>query len=119
MSPPDLAVGRTVRRACGTTVRHATVRSVSEGEPRPADEPPRDPNREERLAHLWVLESLDRINRAAQAACDLEQMMRDVLDTTLDVFDCDRAQLLYPCDPRTPSWRATMCGRGRNGPAHC
>jgi PAS domain S-box-containing protein len=63
---------------------------------------------EERAAHLWFLESMDRINRAMQGTNDLERMMSDVLDAALEVFDCDRAWLLYPCDPEAPSWRAVM-----------
>jgi len=63
---------------------------------------------EERAAHLWFLESMDRINRAMQGTNDLEQMMSDVLDAVLEVFACDRAWLIYPCDPEAPSWRAVM-----------
>jgi PAS domain S-box-containing protein len=63
---------------------------------------------EERRAHVWFLESMDRINRAMQGTADLERMMRDVLDELLEVFACDRAWLVYPCDPHAPSWRAVM-----------
>ena len=63
---------------------------------------------EERRAHLWFLESMDRINRAMQRTNDLERMMSDVLDAVLEIFACDRAWLLYPCDPEAPSWRAVM-----------
>src|SRR5262249_57472815 len=54
---------------------------------------------EERQAHLWFLESMDQVNRAIQGTNDLEQMMSDVLDAALSIFDCDRAWLVYPCDP--------------------
>jgi signal transduction histidine kinase len=50
-------------------------------------------------ARRWFVESLDRVNRAIQGTNDLEQMMTDVLDATLSIFDCDRAWLVYPCDP--------------------
>jgi len=63
---------------------------------------------EERAAHLWFLESMDRINRAMQGTNDLERMMSDVLDAVLEVFACDRAWLVYPCDPQAPCWRAVM-----------
>lgn len=63
---------------------------------------------EERAGHLWFLESMDRINRAMQGTNDLEQMMSDVLDAVLEVFGCDRAWLIYPCDPEAPVWRAVM-----------
>jgi C4-dicarboxylate-specific signal transduction histidine kinase len=51
----------------------------------------------------WFLESMDRVNRAIQSTNDLGQMMSDVLDATLAIFECDRAWLLYPCDPEAPS----------------
>ena len=47
----------------------------------------------ERQAHLWFLESLDRINRAMQGTQDLEQMLGDVLDAVLAIFACDRVTL--------------------------
>jgi PAS domain S-box-containing protein len=59
-------------------------------------------------AHLWFLESMDRINRAMQGTNDVERMMSDVLNAVLEVFACDRAWLLYPCDPHTASWRVVM-----------
>ena len=63
---------------------------------------------DERRAHLWFLESMDRINRAIQGTSDLERMMSEVLDAVLEVFACDRAWLIYPCDPHAPSWRVVM-----------
>jgi PAS domain S-box-containing protein len=62
---------------------------------------------EERRAHLWFFESMDRINRAIQGTNDLEQMS-DVLDEVLSVMDCDRAWLVYPCDPEVKSWEVAM-----------
>lgn len=63
---------------------------------------------EERQAHLWFLESLDQVNRAIQGADDLKQMMGDVLDAVLSIFACDRAWLVYPCDPEAASWHVPM-----------
>jgi PAS domain S-box-containing protein len=54
------------------------------------------------------LESMDKVNRAIQGTNDLEQMTSDVLDAVLSIFACDRAWLVYPCDPQAPSWRAAM-----------
>ena len=62
----------------------------------------------ERLTNLHFFESMDRANRAIQGANDLEQMMSDVLDVVLSGFDCDRAFLMYPCDPEAKSWRIPM-----------
>src|SRR5215470_19553356 len=63
---------------------------------------------EERQAHLWFLESMDQVNRAIQGTNDLEQMMSDVLDAALAIFNCDRAWLVYPCDLEATSWRVPM-----------
>ena len=73
--------------------RHITERKLAEAEHR---------------AHVWFLESMDRINRAMQGTNDLERMMSDVLDAVLEIFGSDRAWLLYPCDPDAPSWRVVM-----------
>jgi PAS domain S-box-containing protein len=58
----------------------------------------------DRQSHLWFYESLDRINLAIHRSEDLDQMMGDVLESVLAVFDCDRAALVHPCDPNTASW---------------
>ncbi|MFH2066499.1 MAG: PAS domain S-box protein [Pseudomonadota bacterium] len=63
---------------------------------------------QERSATIRFFESMDQINRAIQAANDLEQMMSDVLDVVLLIFNCDRAFLLYPCDPDAPEWWVPM-----------
>ncbi|MCB9099985.1 MAG: PAS domain S-box protein [Anaerolineales bacterium] len=62
----------------------------------------------ERQAHLHFFESMDQINRAMQGTNNLEQMMSDVLDVVLAIFDCDRASLVYPCEPEAVSWRVPM-----------
>ncbi|HXJ22487.1 MAG TPA: PAS domain S-box protein [Polyangia bacterium] len=58
--------------------------------------------------HIWFLESLDRLNRAMQGTNDVELLMSSVLDVALEIFACDRAWLVYPCDPEAPSWRPVM-----------
>ncbi|NCO61400.1 MAG: hypothetical protein COX16_09295 [Deltaproteobacteria bacterium CG23_combo_of_CG06-09_8_20_14_all_51_20] len=70
---------------------------------------------QERLAHLRFLESMDRINRAIQGTNNLEQMMSDVLDVVLSIFECDRAFLMYPCDPGATAWRVP---KERNKPEY-
>ncbi len=63
---------------------------------------------EERRTNLWISESLDRVNRAIQGTQDLGQMMSDVLDAALAIFECDRAFLLHPCDPEAAAYRVPM-----------
>jgi len=62
----------------------------------------------ERRAHVWFLESIERVNRAMQGKNDVEEMMAEVLEAVLEVFASDRAWLLYPCDPDAPCWRPIM-----------
>jgi PAS domain S-box-containing protein len=63
---------------------------------------------EEHQAQLWFLESMDGIDRAIQGTSDLERMMSDVLDVALVTFTCDRAWLVYPCDPEADSHRVRI-----------
>jgi signal transduction histidine kinase len=63
---------------------------------------------EERRAQLWFFESMDGINRAMQGTSDLEEMMGAVLDVVLSIFQCDRAWLIYPCDPEVGTHRVRM-----------
>jgi signal transduction histidine kinase len=53
----------------------------------------------EQQAQMRSLESLDQIDRAIQGSSDLDDMMGDVLEIVLASFGCDRAWLVYPCDP--------------------
>lgn len=62
----------------------------------------------EREAQAHFYESLDRVNRAMQAAPDLTTMMSDTLDAMLAIFHCDRAFLLFPCDPDATTWQVPM-----------
>ncbi|MDP2722141.1 MAG: PAS domain S-box protein [Bacteroidales bacterium] len=63
---------------------------------------------QERLHHLRFFECLDQINRAIQGSNNYEQMMSDVLDVVLSAFNCDRAFLMYPCDPKAAFWKIPM-----------
>ena len=63
---------------------------------------------EKLLADLNFFENIDTVNRAFQGTTDFEQMLSDVLDVVLTIFDCDRASLVFPCDPDATSWRALM-----------
>lgn len=62
----------------------------------------------ELVGHLAFLENMEKIDRVCQKTTDLEQMMDNVLRTVLSVFDCDRAALVYPCDPDAPTWKVPI-----------
>lgn len=54
--------------------------------------------------HLRLLESMNAVNDIIQGSTELPQMLRAVLSFVKSALDCDRAFLLYPCDPYAPSW---------------
>lgn len=63
---------------------------------------------EEQLEHLWFFKCMDRINHAMLGTNNLDQMMNDVLNMALSIFDCERTWLIYPCDPDAPSFLVSM-----------
>jgi len=63
---------------------------------------------EQRLSYLRFLESLDKIERSRSTVESLEETMGSLLDATLSIFGCDRAWLMYPCDPEAASCKVTM-----------
>src|SRR5580700_8965235 len=76
-------------------------RSVAEGGR--TDELPQD--------RLWFLEGMDRVNQAIQDTEDLQQTTH-VLDAVLSIFGCDRAWIVYPCDPDSQTCRTVAdCAR--------
>jgi two-component system repressor protein LuxO len=54
--------------------------------------------------YVYHLESLAALGKATNEADNVNQMMDNAMKVTLSVFNCDRAWLLYPCDPNAPSW---------------
>jgi len=66
---------------------------------------------EVRQDRFWFLESMDRVNRTIQDTDDFEQMSH-VLDAVLSVFACDRAWIVYPCDPESRTWRTVAARTG-------
>ena len=56
--------------------------------------------------------ALQRINRFAADAGSQDELLSGMLDLVLDIFQCDRVWLLYPCDPDAPSWQVERaCAR--------
>ncbi|MFH0734679.1 MAG: PAS domain S-box protein [bacterium] len=53
----------------------------------------------ERIEHLAFLKNMDKINQVIQGTRDFEEMMNSVLEVVLNIYDCDRVFLVYPCDP--------------------
>jgi len=59
-------------------------------------------------AHIRFLQAMDLVNNAIAQADDLDEMLASVLQTLLDIFRCDRAWLVYPCDPDSDYWEVKM-----------
>ncbi|MCK5878030.1 MAG: PAS domain-containing protein [Candidatus Marithrix sp.] len=54
-------------------------------------------------SHVHHLSSLDALVKTINEAQDMDQMMENAMNITLSIFKCDRAWLLYPCDPNVAS----------------
>ncbi len=63
---------------------------------------------EERKAHIRFLESLERVDQAIKQEVNVEKMLRNIVETVFSIFDCDRAWLVYPCDPDALSFRVPV-----------
>ena len=55
----------------------------------------------EELRQLHLFQAMDRVDRAIRGADDLDQMMKDALEAVRSILHCDRAWLMYPCDPQS------------------
>ncbi len=63
------------------------------------------------LRQLNVMERITQINLSAD---NFDDVLRKLLQMVMEIFDSDRASLLYPCDPDAPSWGVPMeCTRAQ------
>lgn len=53
-------------------------------------------------------QNMDRISRAISRASDVDSMIGEAVKEILEIFEVDRAWLVYPCDPEAPSWRVPV-----------
>jgi PAS domain S-box-containing protein len=58
--------------------------------------------------HFEFLKNLNLVDEALRKSATVDQMMSDVLQIVLELFDADRAWLLYPCDPNAEQWSIPM-----------
>ena len=58
--------------------------------------------------HMHFLNAMERISRITLSTDSIDIMLKNVLSEMLEIFDCDRAWLLYPCDPDAPCWNVPM-----------
>ncbi len=59
----------------------------------------------QRKAYLNFLKNINQVNKIIQKSNNVNQMLWDVLKTSLSIFKCDRIWLLYPCDPDAPTFK--------------
>ena len=62
----------------------------------------------EHIAYLSFLQNLERIDHVIRRAGSHEDMMKDVMESVMEMFACDRSWLLYPCDPQAPSFKVPV-----------
>ena len=60
---------------------------------------------QENTAQKKILKHLNTINDWISQSENIDNMLDLVLEELLNIFDCDRAWLLFPCDPHTLSWK--------------
>lgn len=59
-------------------------------------------------SHPPFFSAMEQINDIIGQATDIDEMLSNVQDAMLDIFHCDRAWLLYPCDPQAASFCIEM-----------
>lgn len=57
---------------------------------------------------LYQLEQLESLNQVIHNETHLEAGLQKILETVKNIFQSDRAWLLYPCDPEAESWHVPM-----------
>ena len=55
-------------------------------------------------ADLRFLDAMERVELTLRRTDDFDTMLENALDEILAIFSCDRAWLLYPCDPDAEAW---------------
>ena len=59
-------------------------------------------------SYLTFLENLELVEKIIRETHNIDLMLKKVLDQVLNIYDCDRAWLLYPCNPKAPTFRVPM-----------
>lgn len=67
---------------------------------------------------LRYLESISLIDQTIRGTTDLKEMMDSLMAVIRDIFQCDQAWLLHPCDPKASSWRVPFRSVNPKHPIH-
>lgn len=60
------------------------------------------------MQRLRVLDVLDRVTQINLSKDGMEDALNGILEYVLEVFNADRAWLLYPCNPDAQSWKIPL-----------
>ncbi|MCP3875381.1 MAG: PAS domain S-box protein [Desulfobacteraceae bacterium] len=58
--------------------------------------------------HIKFLKSLGTIDKVIHQSTNLNTMLQNIAETIMQLFKCDRAWLLYPCDPDSPFFKVPV-----------
>ena len=58
--------------------------------------------------HTRMLSVMDQVHTIISGTDDIDEMLAALLGELLSIFPCDRAWLLYPCDPEAEEWWVPM-----------
>jgi len=67
-------------------------------------------------SHMDFLNAIERISRITSNTHSIDIMLKNVLTEILEIFNCDHAWLLHPCDPDATSWQLPISQHRRKWP---
>ena len=56
----------------------------------------------------YYFQSLDRVNKALSSSIDIKGTLQKTVEEMLDIFQSDRAFLMYPCDPDASTFKVPV-----------
>ncbi len=59
-------------------------------------------------ANLYKVTTIERINHISLSAGSMDEMLETLLEELLSIFECDRASLIFPCNPDASSFRVLI-----------
>jgi PAS domain S-box-containing protein len=62
----------------------------------------------EQTNNFDYLDKVEAIARVIQQERDVEKLLWNVCEKVLEIFKCDRAWLLFPCDPTSAAWHVPV-----------
>lgn len=63
---------------------------------------------EDHTVNFNCLEQIEIITNIIKSEKDVEKLLWNICEKILAIFKCDRAWLLFPCDPESPTWQVPI-----------